>query len=342
MPNSPPKRNPDVRQTLGGDLTPGWDSTDRVGLRIEGYSTLKERTLEFVDWALDGGIPQFTRDNTKLFRKLDNCGSYLIFRNYIKAQRSRLIGACSCKEHLLCAFCAARRGVRNAVAYRERVDLLIEEKPAQRLMFATFTVVNGDDLWERFTHLRSSMQTLLKNRNYALKRGSVSSFSFAHGGVFAYEFKKGSGSGKWHPHIHMLLLVDSGAFPDVQKVKDEWLDITGDSSVVNLKPCTDDAAFLEVFAYALKFSEMSNQDRWFAFNQLKGERLISSFGSLRGVEVPESLSDDLIDDEKLWVDVLYRYSKWIGYSSGLVVGSSSPGVMAGAQLARVANSEQAA
>lgn len=278
--------------------------------------------MEFSNWAKDVGIPIFTRSDSKLFRKIDNCGSYLIFRNYIQSKRARLIGACSCKEHLLCAFCAARRGVRNAVAYRERVDLLIEEKPAQRLMFATFTVVNGDDLWERFSHLRSSMQLLLRRRNDALKLGKPSSFSFAHGGVFAYEFKKGSGSGKWHPHIHMLLLVDSGAFPDVQKVKDEWLEITGDSSVVNLKPCTDDAAFLEVFTYALKFSEMEHLDRWQAFNKLKGERLISSFGSFRGVEVPDSLTDDLLDSDESWVDILYRYRTWRGYDGGEVVGQS--------------------
>lgn len=331
-----PKENPEASAILADELAAGWDSTERLTQRIDGYSTLKESTKEFMDWGLSGGIPLFTKGESKLFRKLDSCGSYLLFRNYQKSRVSRLLGACTCKEHLICAFCAARRGVRNSMAYEERVNSLMADNPDQRLIFATFTVKNGPDLFERFTHLRSSMQSFLKRRNHALKRSTPSSFTLANGGVFAYEFKKGSGSGDWHPHIHMLLLTDSRAYLDAQKVKNEWLEITGDSSVVNLAVVEDKAVFLEVFAYALKFSEMEHSDRWKAFKLLKGERLISSFGSFRGVEVPETLTDDLLDSDEEWTDVLFRYRTWRGYDSGQIVGKSSdatiPFVLTNVQL----------
>lgn len=318
------RKNPSPETILADDLAKGWDSTERLSDRIGGYSTLKERTEQFTDWARDGGIPLFGKSETKLFRKVESCGSYLLFRCYTQSKRARLLGSCTCKEHLLCAFCAARRGVKNAVAYKERVDHL-QSQQAQSLVLFTFTIKNGPQLWERFNHLKTSMQAFLKRRNDSLRRDTPSSFKTVHGGVFAYEFKRGSGSDEWHPHIHMLALIDPSTFPDHQAIKDEWEQITGDSKVVNIKRCTDDSAFLEVFAYALKFSEMSHADRWHAFGALKGERLISSFGSMRGVELPETLNDDLLDSDEPWVDLIFRYSKYRGYDNGVVIGQSDEG-----------------
>lgn len=318
------KEKPLSMEILADDMQRGWDSTDRLPDRLESYSNLKEATSEFTEWARDGGIPQFTRHESKLFRKVENCGSYLIFRNYLSSSRSRLIGACSCKEHLICSFCAARRGVRNARAYQERVEVLKTENPSQRLILVTFTVKNGPILIERFIHLKNSIQSFLRRRNDSLRRDTPSSFHLVNGGVFAYEFKRGSGLDLWHPHIHMLILAPSDGFLDWQAVKDEWLSVTGDSSVVNFSEVTDDSAFLEVFAYALKFSEMSHSDRWYAFSILKGERLISSFGSFRGVEVPDSATDDLLDSDEPWVDLIFKYRKHLGYDLGAVVGRSTP------------------
>lgn len=316
------KEKPECMDVLADDMQTGWDSTDRIPERLDGYSNLKETTCEFTDWARDGGIPQFTKEQTKLFRKVDNCGSYLIFRNYLTSNRSRMIGACSCKEHLICSFCAARRGVKNARAYQERVDFLKSEDSSQHLILVTFTVKNGESLIDRFLHLKSSIQAFLRRRNDSLRRDTPSAFHLVNGGVFAYEFKRGAGLNLWHPHIHMLILVPSDALLDWQGVKDEWLDITGDSSVVNFSPVTDDSAFLEVFAYALKFSEMTHADRWFAFGVLKGERLISSFGSLRGVDVPDSVTDDLLDSDEPWVDLIFKYRKWQGYGPAEIIGRS--------------------
>jgi hypothetical protein len=304
---------PSSKKVLAGDLDEGWDATSRLPERCEAYSTLKERTSEFTDWARDGGIPQFDKADTKLFRKIENCASYLIFRTYPELNKTRLLGTCSCKEHLLCAFCAARRGVRNSRAYQERVESLLNENPYQRLMFVTFTVKNGSNLFERFTHLKNSITRFLKKRNNALARPELySSFSFANGGVFAYEFKRGYNENLWHPHIHMLMLQDSDAYIDIQAVKDEWLQITGDSSVINIKETTDNTAFLEVFAYALKFSELEHVDRLHAFRLLKGERLISSFGSFRNVEIPDSNNDDQLEDSYFY-DSVYRFMKHRGY-----------------------------
>lgn len=315
---------PHLSETLGGELKQGWDSTDRLLERLKSFSILKLRTKEFIDWALESGHVTFDKANKKTFRSLQSCGQYLIFRNYLISKRSRLLGACSCKQHLMCAFCASRRGVRNAMAYKEKVDYVQANSPGTiKMLFITFTVKNGESLNERFNHLRSSMQTILKHRNnQKLGKGKHhTEMSKLIGGVFSYEFKRGSGEDLWHPHIHMIALIPDSYIIDAAALKQEWLNITGDSSVINIQYSQNDAPYLEVFAYALKFSEMSHPDRWFASQQLKRERLISSFGELRGVNLDDDVNDDVLTEDEPYVDTLF---KWLGlrYSKVEILQSS--------------------
>ena len=72
--------------------------------------------------------------------------------------------------------------------------------------------------------------------------------------------------------------------------------------------------FLETFKYALKFSDLELSDNLHAYKTLKGKRLINSFGALRGVEVPEELTDDDLDDDLPYMLMLYTYRKGSGYN----------------------------
>lgn len=306
---------PHLSLTLGGELKQGWDDTNRLANRLESFGILKQRTQEFISWANNSKTSTESQQAKKTFRALNSCGDYLIFRNYLVSNRSRLIGSCSCKQHLLCAFCASRRGVKHSAAYKERVELLkANHNQELDLVFITFTVKNGESLNERYSHLRNSMRQLLKHRNNQSRSKYTHQTEMfkLNGGVFAYEFKRGSGSQDWHPHIHMLALIPKFSKIDISLLKREWLDITKDSSVINIEYANDNA-YLEVFAYALKFSEMAHVDRWQAFNTLKGERLISSFGELRGITPPDNENDELLDSDEPFVDELFKWCTNRGY-----------------------------
>lgn len=309
-------KNPQPVAILADELVKGWDSTERLPERLESFHSLKQKGFDFVTWAVESGVATQNPITKKIFNKLFDCGQYLIFRNYINSKRSRLMGACTCQLHLLCPFCASRRGIKHSRIYKEKVTHLIQESDNQLdLVFITFTVKNGESLHERFIHLRTQMRALLKRRNnQSISRGThQTEMAKLTGGVFAYEFKRGSGSQDWHPHIHMLALLPKTSKIDIALLKQEWLGLTTDSSVINIKYANDNA-YLEVFAYALKFSEMDHLDRWDAFNLLKGERLISSFGELRGVELPDNELDDPLENEPFF-DTLYRWCVDRGYES---------------------------
>jgi hypothetical protein len=97
--------------------------------------------------------------------------------------------------------------------------------------------------------------------------------------------------------------------PDAGQLAREWQEITGDSFIVDVRPINvDDVAsgFLEVFKYALKFSDMTPADTYEAFRTLAAKRLVGSAGLFRGIEIPLQLRDEPLDDLP-FVELFYRY-----------------------------------
>ena len=234
------------------------------------------------------------------------CGDYLVFRHYFTVNQLKLHGASLCRKSLLCQLCAIRRGSKALQAYSERWKVIHAEKPLLRPFMVTLTVKDGPDLFERFCHLKSSLQYLFKKKQL----GRSSSISGVQGAVWSYEFKRGKGSSLWHPHVHMIALAESA--PSSKHLAEEWHNITGDSYIVDVRPIEYNdgdshiSGFLEVFKYALKFSEQSPADTVHAWLTLKGRNLLGSSGCFRGVKVPESLLDEPLEDLP-YVDHFLRY-----------------------------------
>lgn len=253
-------------------------------------------------------------ENEKLALELRSCASYLIFKNYYQRDEVRLHSAKMCKKHLLCPFCAARRAVKYVQAYLERLKVVTAENPRLRAFFVTVTIKDRPDLMDAFTHLRNAMRKMMKQRSNALRGQKHVEFAKALGAVHSIEFKRGRGSGLWHPHAHMIWFCETP--PDAVKLSREWLDLTGDSYIVDVRECYGETitdAFLEVFKYALKFSDMELSDNWEAYQVLKGKRLIDSFGCLKGVKVPENMLDEDIENEP-YILMLYRFLEGSGYN----------------------------
>jgi hypothetical protein len=156
------------------------------------------------------------------------------------------------------------------------------------------------------------------------------------GSVGSYEFKKGKGSGLWHPHSHEIALLEPcfDFHPMVIKGKDvlvpvdfqqrlsaEWLDVTKDSFIVDVRrlDISTDEAFkngvAEAFKYSLKFNDLDIEDQVHAYSVLRGRRLLFSYGCLRNVEISDSLLDDIEGRLSLepWMDILYKYAVGEGY-----------------------------
>lgn len=318
------------------------DSNAKHRARITRFGHLRQQSKDMSNWlftqydearSLDTPMGELMAKRFGHFANLlSGCANYLLFKHYYTLDKYKLSGLKTCKKHMLCPFCSAIRASKQATAYHDKMVHILKENPNLKPVFVTLTVKNGDDLKERFYHLKDSFTTLQTARRKWLKRGNGhNEFCKAHGIVYAYEITdKGRG---WHPHLHMILLVDD--WIDKDKLSDEWKAITGDSFIVDVrrvKPSkaevdTMDAkeqkedysdGFMEVFKYAMKFTELTHYQIWIAHETLSPTgrltRLQGSIGLFRGVEVPKTMTDDFIADYAPFMLILYKFLKGAGYS----------------------------
>ena len=316
---SPPheERSPDLLQQ---DEASGIEALPR---RVSRYGEAKRRALEVAEYI--GQQP----GGKATARRVEQCGHYLVFRHYFTIDQVRLHAAQLCKKHLLCPLCAIRRGSKALQAYLPRYEAVRAAEPGLRPFLVTLTVKDGPDLGERFRHLMRSQHELWK-RKHRCRGSAVDGIEAA---VWSYEVKRGRGSGLWHPHLHMVALAKDE--PNEAQLACEWRNITGDSFIVDVRPIdqADPASgFLEVFKYALKFSDMEPPDVWEAFQVLAKRRLVGSAGLFRGIEVPDQLTDEPLDDLP-FIELLYRYLG-AGYSLQRSPGSGRESRAAGTPAGR--------
>lgn len=278
------------------------DNSNVFHKRLERYYKAKQRALvnrhELSGQAQSCGTetPKYQKF-TKAAANIGSCGNYLVFNDYYTVGETKLSKASFCKQHLICPLCAIRRASKTLSRYLERYRLIKQEKPLYRLSMITLTVKNGDDLRERLEHLQRCQKTLFDRRRDYLKKGrGRTEFRKIHGWVGSFEFtNKGKG---WHPHSHIMVLHTEDF--NYSNLIREWKEVTGDSCNINVTaakhPEEPERDFIEVFKYAVKFSDLTPEQNIHAWEVLKGKRLLFCGGDFRGVEVPEDLLDDLLDD----------------------------------------------
>lgn len=300
---------------LAGEVCRGSDESDKLGARLDRYSTARKRALENLN-ELDHTAPNDAGAGVAIsnaVERLRRCGNFLEFRHYYTVGRVRLQKARFCSQPLLCPLCAIRRGSKTLDAYLKRYKVVKMENPHWNLSMITLTVKNGSDLKERFEHLQKAVKVIFDRRRDYLKKGrGRTEWRKVHGYVGTFEFThKGKG---WHPHAHIMVL-HSSTF-DYKVLKSEWKEITIDSHVVNVSaahhPEEPELDFMEVFKYAVKFSDLDPADNIHAWEILRGKRLLFSGGAFRGVQVPDDLTDEPLENLP-YFELIYRYTL-AGYS----------------------------
>lgn len=292
--------------------------------RITRFATLKHRAKNQENYLFT--LAQF-KDNyekdvkneesikaLKSAQKLNECGNYLLFKNFYTIGEVKLSKLRTCGQHLLCPFCAAIRASRAIQKYVERIDQVLKENRKLKPVLITLTVKNGSNLAERSEHLMKSFRTLLgRRRDYEKKGRGYNEFCKVQGAMYSYENTFNEKTGEWHPHIHMFALVDQ--WIDQQEFSEYWHSVTGDSMVVDVRRAKKEKghgyskAAAEVCKYALKFGDLSVEKTWEAFKVLKGKRLTGSFGLLWGVKIPDTMTDDMPDDKTLpYIEMLYKFA----------------------------------
>lgn len=312
-------KNPPKTDCLAAEVEGGFDEISKLPTRLERYAKARDRAIVNLAQinAHTAENPQtlFTVHLKKVASSMRLCGEYLGFRHYYTVGKVRLHAACFCKVQLLCPLCAIRRGSKTLESYTQRYEVIQKERPGLKMSLLTLTVKNGDDLSERFEHLKKAVSNALARRRntIAKNRGYDSEFAKIHGLVGSYEVtNKGNG---WHPHAHIMILHSERI--DAAQLKREWQSLTKDSKVLRIDPARhpDDPAkdFIEIFKYSLKFSDLTPEQNLHAYEVLRGKRLLFCAGLFFGVEVPESNLDEPLEDLPYY-ELFYKYLSGSGYN----------------------------
>jgi hypothetical protein len=241
----------------------------------------------------------------KIAGKLASCGAWLVFREWLRSGTIKLKGGMFCQQHTLCPLCAQLRAGKMVGKYAEQFEKVAASYTLTR---ATFTVKDGPNLVERLKHLQKAFGLLMAKARRARSGGrNKTEFSKFVGGVISYEVKRGKNSGLWHPHGHSINLQDGKI--DIEALRDEWQQATGDSRNLELRVVHGDkiGAFCEVFKYAMKFSDMTLKDNWEASRSLARKKLLRSWGILRGVKPSDDLTDEG-EESGPYINRFFRYS----------------------------------
>jgi hypothetical protein len=284
------------------------DESSKHDKRVTRLAAHKRRTVSMLDYFFSCKHSL----SAQQLRRYRWCHNYLLFRHFPQSQKTILHEAKHCDIHLLCPMCAIRRAARAVMKYEEKVRELLVRNPSLRLYYVVLTVKNTERLDIGFDHLERSVRLLVARRRDALKakHGAIknnyalnSVFAGVSAGAYSFEVKRGANSGLWHPHVNLLLLTDKPISQAV--IREEWRKITKDSFVVNCQKKSDErGAFVEIFKYALKFSEMEFADNYEAWEILRGRRLTGSFGDFRGLEITKNDDEDVPEE---FIELFYRF-----------------------------------
>lgn len=120
------------------------------------------------------------------------------------------------------------------------------------------------------------------------------------GGAVFFELKPSKDGRTWHPHLH---IITEGGFMPRAMLSSEWLAVTGDSMVSDVRFVHDAAATLGYVAkYASKpldgslYHWPSMLDE--AIVALQGRRACTTIGAWRGLKL-----EDKPEDDREWIDV---------------------------------------
>lgn len=176
-------------------------------------------------------------------------------------------------------------------------------KTAQFPKFLTFTLKSSPASLEvQVSRLYDAFRNLRK-RAWWIRKVS--------GGVWFFQLTVNKATGLWHPHIHCLV---DGEYIAHRFLSNEWLDLTCDSKIVDIRKVSDPEAAAE---YVARYATVPGDLLLCTIAQgadmvigLKGRRMCGTFGSASGISLRPQPSDER-----------YKWHKVFDYHT-LIVGAS--------------------
>lgn len=302
----------------------------------------REKKLKTIELA-----NSYYRLGNKKYYRIKDCGSYLEYRRYLETNEMRLNRSNFCKVRL-CPMCSWRRSLKIFGQTSKVMNKALEEKE-YRFLFLTLTCknVDGKDLSNQIDELFKAFTKMTRRKSFKQSvKGWFRALEVTH------NLDKISESyDTYHPHFHMVLMVNESYFKDtrIYLTHKDWVELWKSCMSVEYDPLVNIKAFkvgtreeteksiAEVAKYAVKDDDLIIKDEngqvdeeltddavFILDKALANRRLVAFGGRLREIQQQLKLDDmengDLINtdnDEELRDDLNYvieSYSWKVGYN----------------------------
>lgn len=205
-----------------------------------------------------------------------DCCRYPSIWDTARGEIALSLSRCKCRMCPLCADARARETSR-------RTEAMVRGMNAPR--FITLTVR------AETTSLREQLDRL--SLVFRRLRSRPAWKQHVHAAVYALEITLNTATGQWHPHLHII--ADGSYFPH-GLLKSEWTEVTGDSSVVDIRAVPDRArAARYVATYVTKPADV---ERWSPAQiqeyaeAIHGRRMLHTTGKLHGTTAEKDSEEE--------------------------------------------------
>lgn len=283
--------------------------------------------------------------NTRKADRVKNCSSQLIYKKDKNTGIKKLHSMISCQVRL-CPMCAWRRSLKIFGQTSKIMDKALENKE-YRFIFLTLTCrnVEGKELSKIIDNLFYAFKKMmLKTKVKQIVKGWFRALEVTHN-----LDKKSKDYNTYHPHFHVILMVNKSYFTDTKQYlsQKDWTSLWKDCLRVDYMPIVNIKAFktntkkeveksvAESAKYTVKDNDylivndekMTDETVSILDGALANRRLVAFGGELKKIHKSLNLSDiekasvntDSDDDVVLRDDVNYVFEvyNWnIGYNNG--------------------------
>ena len=210
-------------------------------------------------------------DAQRLRERLSECGTK--FRMVTCGDHVSQIQNWSHCDHRLCPFCAGRRSRKIQRDYLPKIGAFMRHAPVPVtpcLLTLTLAHKDGESAVQSYKRLYDAFKKLIRRKRWK---------AYFLGGMWAFETVL-SKDGCWHSHMH-LVVFRKRFVDDLDGLKADWLEITGDSYVLNLQRIDDiKSGVKECLKYMAKPSDFDRMspDHIRQLLEFRGKRLFNAFG----------------------------------------------------------------
>ena len=258
-----------------------YDITKQKKSQLEKVTRAKAKNQRIAEWIAQNN--QISRAN-----RIKECGSFIMWNYCIHCHHSEIVSANYCKDRF-CAICAPKKANRIRYQILKTIEPHIK-KDCNEWLFLTMTIKSVPG-----TELRKTVEGLLSASRKFFDRRPIE--KVVEGYIRSLEITYNHKTGMYHPHIHMLLMVNKANYfiKGLYLTQFDYAEIWKQCNKLDYTPITDirkvydkegyqsiKSAVIETAKYPVKLYNIPNKTVFDILdNALKGKQLITAGGVLR-------------------------------------------------------------